>query len=718
MTPPASLAQALSNYHLGTYPGFTGVRRPVTMHSLADFSAALLWAGLLLVSFIGWGKLAARLLRVRPLPASVACSLGIGVVIFLGGWLNLAHGIYAGVLVATAMVGLLSYFWLRKERPEAYAWRSLWTRASAGTRVILLLALLIFLCRIAATVRLGTFRVDDDGAAYLAFPQKMLAAHHFAADPFSDRRVISSLGGAYLLQDYVLAATSLPHIGMADRSLGLALMFLALLDLGAAFGISPPQVAALELIAALVPQETFNLTFTILPIAMFLAMIWAILATIDAQPEDRWHYAALMGAVGGALLALKSTFLPYVGALALLPYVFLLWPRKRLQAWTLPLLAGVVCLSIMAAWMIAMQHESGTALYPLLGHGVDYASYHLFPNTPRFTGSQAMLKVFLQGIALLLLAAIQYLFGRRSDRSRLSFSVLVAAALAITAFNYESGGDFIWRYNSAQFLTAIFTFFAAQAAAYNLAPTARRLRVAYGAAVLSLAGCIFYYDLEGGHIQPFRQMATEMRQYRCNLRASLAGMDLVSPEIRAEYAAVEAALPSGTTALDVTTDSFLFAGVGHKKFFIDDWPGAASPRPGWPFDPNSAAIPAYLAGNSIRYVVYQYDYANWFDVVSCSAMENRSHGSQLDHLLQILSLVTHHQLNNLRATHQSIYDDGKVAVIDIQSPIAANNPLAPVWMLHTSESQMCSTIVPKYIARHPSPIAGPRDQQTTKERCR
>ena len=65
-------------------------------------------------------------------------------------------------------------------------------------------------------------------SGYLVFPQKMLATHHFAADPFSDRRVISSLGGSYILQAFVIAATSLSNIGMADRTLGLILDFFAL----------------------------------------------------------------------------------------------------------------------------------------------------------------------------------------------------------------------------------------------------------------------------------------------------------------------------------------------------------------------------------------------------------------------------------------------------------------------------------------------------------
>ena len=191
--------------------------------------------------------------------------------------------------------------------------------------------------------------------------------HHFAADPFSDRRVISSLGGSYCCNHLSLPQPRSANVGMADRTLGLILIFVALLDLGIAFGLSPSKIAAMELIALLVPQETFNLTFTILPIALFLAMIWIIFFTPDQDEHQRWRSALLLGAVGGAILALKSTFLPYIGAVALIPYVFLFWRKSRSNALLLPILAGLGTVATVIAWMVAMKHNSGTYLFPILG---------------------------------------------------------------------------------------------------------------------------------------------------------------------------------------------------------------------------------------------------------------------------------------------------------------------------------------------------------------
>lgn len=701
---PPSLVQMLMHFNLRPYPSVTGMLQPISVRSIASFLWAMAWAWLLLISLNGWGRLTGRLFRARRLPASVACSLGVAALVFLGGWLNLVHGIYPGVLFALTAIGLLLYFSLRRDRPEEYQWLRLWKNAPRWSQVLVILALTVLLMRVAATVRLGEFYVTDDGSGYLVFPQKMLATHHFAADPFSDRRVISSLGGSYILQGFVIAATSLSNIGMADRTLGLILIFFALIDLGVGFGLSPRRIAVMELIVCLIPQETFNLTFTILPIAMFLAMIWIIYLTPDQEEHQQWRSALLAGIIGGGILSLKSTFLPYVGTVALIPYIFLFWKKKRLQMWMLPILAGAAAVVTVAAWMLAMKHASGTYLFPILGHGVDYSSYGLFSSMPRFSSSRAVCKIFIQAAALLLLAGFQYYVGLDDRKSRMSFGILIAAALAITAFNYESGGDFIWRYNFAQFFTAILVFYAAQAALGPESSSQRKQKTVYGVAILSLVSCIFYYDLEGGAFKPFRQMRMEMQQYPHNLRASLSGRNLVSPGIAAEYRAVESALPAGATALDISIDSFLFADTAHKRILLDDWPGAAGPAPGWPLTQGPEAVAEYLLRNSVRYVIYDYQYADWSSMNSCQFFPSVAHLSVADEKLEILGLVTLHQFNQLRALHKSIYDDGRFAVIDLASPASAPAAVEPSWTIHTSVAQMCGVIAPKYIAAHPIDI--------------
>ena len=698
---PDSLTQTLANFQMAPYPSVTGLHQPITSRSLGEFFFALAWGLLLLVGFTGWGRLTAKLLRVPRLPTSVACSLGIAAVIFLGGWLNLIHAIYSGVLIGLAGLGLLFYVLLRNERPENYRWLKFWAHSPRWSRVIILITLAILIFRVAATVRLATYHNYDDATAYLAFPQKMLAAHRFAPDPFSDRRVISSLGGSYLLQTFVIAATSLANIGMADRALGLMLLLVAIFDIGIAFGLSAQWIACMGLLAYLAPMETFNLTFIVLPIPLFLAMIWTVCDSLGTDESQRWRNASIMGAIGGGAICLKSTFLPYVGALALFSYLLLLSRKKRTEALKLPLIAGLASLVVLAAWMIAMKYESGTYLFPVLGHGVDYSSYGIFPHLSRFAGTRAFIRVFIQGGALAVLAAVLYLAGVEEEQPRLGLGVVVAAAIAITAFNYESGADYIWRYNFPQFFTAILIFFAASMSV-ETGPVHRLRKLNRGLALAALAGCIFYYDLGGGSFTPFSEMGKELAMAECAIYAGLSGQELESPAVMARYLTIEGAVSPGSVALVYAPSAFLLNDAQHKKFLIDDWPGAASPGPGWPFTSGPEAVTDYLRRKSVRYIVYDYAYGNWVDMMSCRALTAQTHFSQLDHALELLIFVTHRQFSQLRTMHRPVYDDGKLAVIDLSTPVASKSAIEDVWTLRTSETQMCSEISRNYIASHSS----------------
>jgi hypothetical protein len=690
-----SVVQTFANLNLPTYPSVTGLPQPITLRSLASFGGALVRAWLLLVSFTGWGRVAGKLFRSPRLPASVACSVGFATVIFLGGWLNLAHAIYPSVLLATTAVGLLFYLVSRSQRPDGYRWLSFWADASLGSKILLVSALLVLVMRVAATVRLGNFNIPDDSSAYLLFPQKMLATHHFASDPFSDRRVISSLGGAYFLQCFVVAATSLSHVAMADRTLGFMLLAVALFDIGVRFELSPFQIAVLEFLVYLAPQETINLTFVVLPTSLLLAMLWLVSEMDQVQPWLR--NAFLIGATGGAIISLKSTYLPIVGVYVLIPFLAASWRARTLKRIGSPLVAGLSALGVLLAWMIAMKMTSGTCLFPVLGSGVDYSSYGLFHVTARFYSHRVLVKIFLQAFALSILIFVQIIVGIRNDNFRMSLWILVTSAIAITAFNYRSGGDFIWRYNFPQFLCAIVIFYAATGATFRQQSKSTRARVAFYVGMLSLAGMMFYYDAAGSNPRPFRQMRVEEGDYVRSLRVSLSGVSLASPTLNSEYRAVEQAMPHREIALENVARPYLFNFRQHN-IYVMDWPGAASPPPGWPLGESSLEISAYLRQNAVRYVVYDYHYAAWNDASSCgSLLRPKLYSAEL-YLLFRMSVLADHQLDQLRADYVSIYDDGKIAVIDLERPQSNGSAPTSVWTVDTSKDQMCSAVLEQYLA--------------------
>lgn len=697
MLAPYPLVEQLKHNHFPEYPTVTGLTQPITGRSLGEFFFALSWAILLLAAFAGWGRTIGRLLRLQSLPASVACSLGIATVIFMGGWLNLTRAIYVPVLLSLSIVGLVLYAGQFGERPKRYRWNKFWKAAAPWARFLMIAAIIILILRVAATVRLAEFDINDDSAAYLVFPQKMLATHNFAPDPFSDRHVISSLGGGYFLQAFVIGITSLANIGMADRTLGLILIFAGLWDLSITFGLSFEEIALVEFVAYLIPEQTANLTFVILPIGLMLGLLWFVFEALSEESRSRWRYAFLAGAVGGAAVALKSTFLPCVGAFCLVPFAMLNWRNKKM-AITLPLISGLGALLVMMAWMIAMKQSSGTYLYPILGRGVDYSSYRIFDSFKIAPTPRTIIKLFLHSVALLGLGAMFLFLGLRKKKALFGLSVLLAAALGITAFNVAAGGDSIWRYDFPAFFSAILIYAIVCMALSQEEPVPRNKKLAFAMGILSLLGCIFYYDISGTNPELFRQSKWEASRYVGALQASLSGLPLASPTMLDEYKAVNAALPRHGTVLEDVGYPFLLDDKLHKILMMD-WPGAAEPNPGWPFGSGSAYLAQYLEHNSVQYVLFDYRYAHWFDAKSCQVIEMPQRYSTELYVLFWMSLLSQNQLDHLRSQYRSIYDDGNIAIIDLADriPKAANEE--PVWTLATNKDQICSQVMTRYLSQ-------------------
>jgi hypothetical protein len=63
----------------------------MTPASLLHLIEALLWGGLLFLSIAGYGAVLLRLFGLRTPSIALAATSGVGVVIFLGGCLNLVH---------------------------------------------------------------------------------------------------------------------------------------------------------------------------------------------------------------------------------------------------------------------------------------------------------------------------------------------------------------------------------------------------------------------------------------------------------------------------------------------------------------------------------------------------------------------------------------------------------------------------------------------------
>lgn len=214
---------------------------------------------------------------------------------------------------------------------------------------------------------------------------------------------------------------------------------------------------------------------------------------------------------------------------------------------------------------------------------------------------------------------------------------------------------------------------------------------------------MFYYDAAGQSPRPFRQMLSEWGDYRPALRASLTGISLARPTLVEEYRAVEKALPDRGTALEDVGRPYLFNYRDHS-IYVMDWPGAAGPTPGWPFGVNSNRLAEYLLRNSVRYVI-SFRNVPWNEPGTCGTLAHRERFPKELYVLFWMRILANHQLGLLRTQYQSIYDDGKIVVVDLTRPIPDAPAESPAWNFHTDINEMCTEVIDRYqkdsLSAHP-----------------
>jgi hypothetical protein len=638
----------------------------MTPASLLHFTEALFWCALLFVSIAGYGAVLLRLFGVRSPSVAFAATSGVGVVVFLGGCLNLIQAITTPVLLVLILLGLLAAIFLRITIAETEAPSESAAPHSPSSRTVnllLILLVVIFVVRIAASVRAGQYQASDDYNFYLAAPAKMLQLHHYAADPFSERRIIASIGGNYFLQTMLLVALPLTNLQMADRTLGLILLAFLAWSLATEFRLTRAQRTIFALLVFFTPQLQFNLTFVLLPSALFFGLVY-LAANRKLLADRPILFSLLLGIVTAAIVTTKSTYLPhgviFVGCIALFQ-----WRRRGFPAAVRTfLLAALGAFIVMAPWMIAGHNTSGTFFYPVLGSGYQYSAYGLYP-APSGAGASIILhKVIPFCIPLFLLFVVEWVLGDRDEQGEAILSLSAAAFCAALLVGIATGGDSVRRYNYPCMLTALVLIYVVFSRRVNTVPTARRWVVLQTGTVLVVV--IAAISIWGN------RLSNEFMQIPWSLRFSLYDTPIVAPDIEAEYAAMQAAIPTNAAVLATVNDPFLLDFRAHS-ISIADYAGTASLPPGWPSRQDGEALARYLLANNLRYLVYSYKDFAGFDEGAPYVIHDASR-TQWIHSQAAITLGSHQQYAELAATRRHLYDDGQMYVLDLTSPANSSEP--------------------------------------------
>ena len=641
----------------------------ITAASLGGWLWALVWAALVFAAIAGYGALLLRGFGVRRPKLVLAAAAGFGVAILLGGVLNLLHLIYAQVLIGFVVLGVGLAVWLVGERSGAQTGAQPgFATKSAVVKLLLLGTVLVLGYRVAGSVHDCFLQQQDDFNYYLAAPKKMIQMHSFAADPYSERREISSIGGNEFLDTLILATQHLEEVQMGDWTLGVFLLALLAFALGNEFELTELQRYALAFFIAITPQLRFNLTFVVLPSAIFMGLVYVV-AKRELSERYPLAQAAIAGGMVGAVSSMKTSYITH-GVMFLLCIALLRWwKRGNGAAVRFALVSGFCCVLVMLPWMVANHGAAGTWIFPILGKGFHYSAYGHYASPSHVALSIFAKKVFPFCLPLAVLFLAEIYFGGHDERT------LAIAALMLTAFagslvnGMATGGDSVRRYNYPCILPAITLAYVVFAQRRRLAPAVRRWWMMEAAAAL--------FAIATAINTGTTTFTSEYSRSWTGLQASLTDYRITTASVREEYAALQRAIPNDGGVVATLENPFLLD-FSKRDVMMADFPGAASPKPGWPTWEGGEAFARFLLEHNVRYLIYSYSECDPgpSPFASCDAMMDDEDGKKaadptITRLIRNeagIGIEARHQYGELARTRKHIYDDGRIYVLDLTQP--------------------------------------------------
>ena len=624
---------------------------------ILSLTASLAWVFVVMLAMAGIGGWVLRRLR-HPAGWIAGFAIGLSLVVALGGWLNFLHGIRTPVVVVIVAVGVvLAGMKLGREGLPQVALFQVGEARQAWVVMLFVCGFAVIAFRILATVHRVNYHPVDDLNEYLVFPQRMLQQHFFAADPFSERRLINSVGPTYFVQALVVAVLPLTHLQMADETIGQLLMVACLLVMARRWRLPAWATGVALLVSFVGIQSTFNLSFSVLPGALLLAVV--LMATEEGLSCGATEVGVLLGAASGVVSGLKTTYLPHAALLVL----FLCVARSKsgwgdaVRGWIGGLIGFLI---VLGPWMIAMRRTSGTFLYPLFGQGVHYPRYYTMDKMVWKAHSvhDVVNLVWLLPVLVLLLWMVR---GPERVAVRATCAFLGATTLAAVVMAVGTAGDSVMRYNMPCLFPALVVAFLMLAAEYaGEKKTVLAIGAVYTVMLLVVLCGVMAKTIVQAEGMPLQQAGVLRRDFVAAFHAGV----LPEEARRGDYEAMEAAIPVGQKTLGVLAVPY-YLDFSQREIFLSELTAAASPAPGWPIHGSGEDLARYLRGQSIRYLAYSYaDGAGAPDkdlhTVLASAWTTTIVRNEM-----LLELEAHRQFGELAATHKHVYDDGRMYLLDL-----------------------------------------------------
>jgi hypothetical protein len=636
----------------------------------------------IIFSLLGWGALVAWVLRLR-LNGGLGfhAALGLAFSTSVGGFLDFLHAITPFTIRIYLLAGLLIAIFAASRHVRILSDRlaSSWTylRSKKLAALLALLIASIAIVKYAGSVSPGHFNPQDDYHAYFVFPVKMLQTGSLGSAPFSERRLVASLGGKSFLDTFPLSVTGdIGTLSLMDGGVAFLIFLLLMAEIMIRKKIPAFWLLTALLAASMFPAPTANITAVYSGIVLLLLLFDFSDRTIDKSAINHVLFLAIVLA---SLSTLKTTFAPMAGVFFC---SFFLVQAIRLPSKSKTVaragLCAVAIVILLFPWMVDSYQSSGTLFYPLLGKGFHGSRYGNYPLPSANMGLRNVL-AFFNGLANALCAVLAalvclVLYARAHNRRDHTIEVIVIinVLIDIILIGAGIGGYQMYRYSFAIIFAAVVFLLTEQLAVFanssGLTSPVRSPSAVVAAGLLlgmllGVGGEGFLGDLKAGD----GFAALKAGDGLAALRLSISGNNIVdAPEIRA-YHDMQLSIPPGQKVL-VRLDKNFLLDFRRNTIYIDDLPGGASPPPGIPVFKGSEALAQYLVQHGIHYVAYSYaDDANFSRALFSDRLNPKVNvwirkGAQVTFDFQD-NIVT------LARSRKKLFDDGKMFVLDLAAPV-------------------------------------------------
>lgn len=640
------------------------------------FVSAFLFGIFILISFFGWGWLMMFLLRFqKKVDLGWQGVLGLCLSIFIGGILNLTDQISRNLILTYLTVGFFIFiFSLFKNRKVflqqlLYWWNKIKINKFFAVLFIILISLV--LVRYASSVGLVNSYNLDDQAGYMVFPVKMLETGSLGNDPFSERRIVSSLGGKYFLDTFTLSGASFANLHLMDKGVSFIIFLFLLAGLLREKKVGTGFSLAVLLLAVIIPPPSVNITSTYTAVILFLALFRFFVE--ENQQESSFLRICTLVALTVTVSILKSN-LVFPSAVLFVGYFVISLKNYNIKKVGKEFAsASVLFILILLPWMVSMKYSSDTFFYPFLGKGYEGSAYgtflsHYFEfNLYGFMrlGSEivAGLGLFLPFIFLLFL----WFKAKASKNKNYVLLSLISALVGILAMIYGIGGYSLYHYSFTFVLPAILFSLVILFSEEDVLSKMPKVSGIFLASLVLVFMFGVYIQKNTILLESVKQtvIAEKYAISEGSSNSTLFGKNFIPLEELDQYKALQLAVPPGEIILSRLDRNFLFD-FNRNQIYIIDIPGGASLPPGMPSFFGGEKLAEYFVSKGLNYIVYSYGNEANFKYASVSTML-RPHVNPLLRTEVQHSLDFQDSLMELYKTREVVYDDGKNFVLNLSN---------------------------------------------------